>query len=204
MILLGGTFDPVHCGHLQAARIAGAQLACAIHLLIAPRPQLRPRCAASYADRWAMLQLACQSDSALIPFDFEQGISGPTHTVVTLERLRQTTTENFVWILGSDALMKVRLWHRAEELPDWLSFFVFRRPGIPTVELPRHFRKTNDARELLQRQGLIYISTRPMLDLSGSKIRHLRKNGKEIKSLVTAPVHDYIISKHLYEPKDSC
>lgn len=204
MILLGGTFDPVHCGHLQAARIAGAQLACAIHLLIAPRPQLRPQCVASYADRWTMLQLACQPDSTLIPFDFELSCPGPTHTIATLERLRQTTPENFVWILGSDALMKVHLWHRAEELPDWLSFFVFRRPGNPSVELPRHFRKTNDARELLQRPGLIHISTSPMLDLSGSKIRHLRKQGKEIKSFVTVPVHDYIISKHLYEPNDSC
>lgn len=204
MILLGGTFDPIHCGHLQVARIAGTLLSRAIHLMIAPRPQLRTSCATSYADRWAMLQLACESDPTLIPFDFEQSIPGPTHTMATLERLRQTTLENFVWILGSDALTKVHLWHRAEELTDWLSFLVFRRPRITTVELPRDFLQTVDAHELLQRPGLIYISPAPMLDLSGSKIRHLRKQGKEIKPFVTAPVYDYIISKHLYEPKDSC
>lgn len=151
-----------------------------------------------------MLQLACQSDPTLIPFDFEQKVSGPTHTIETLKRLRQTTRENFVWILGSDALRKFHLWHRAAELPHWLSLFVFRRPGVITAEIPRDFLQTNDVRELLQRTGMIHFSTSPMLDLSSSKIRTLRKQGKEIKSLVTAPVCDYIISKHLYESKDSC
>lgn len=150
-----------------------------------------------------MLQLACQPDSSLIPCDFEQSVPGPTHTIATLERLRQTTDENFVWILGRDALMKIQFWHRAEELPEWLSFFVFRRPDFMTVDRPRDFLQTHDAHELLQRPGLIYISPDPMLDLSGTKIRHLRKHGKEIKSFVTPPVYDYIISKHLYEPKDS-
>ncbi len=204
MILFGGTFDPVHRGHLHAARIAGAQLSCTIHLLIAPRPQLRPPCAASYADRWAMLQLACQPDSTLIPFDFETSVPGPTHTIATLDRLRQTTDENFVWILGSDALMKVHLWHRAEELHERLSFFVFRRPEFMTVDLPQNFLHCHDACELLLRPGLIYVSPSPMIDLSGTKIRDMRKQGKEIESLVTASVYDYIISKHLYEPKDSC
>jgi len=204
LILFGGTFDPVHCGHLHVARSAGAQLSCAVHLLIAPRPQLRQPCVASYEDRWAMLQLACQPDPMLIPFDFEQTVPGPTHTITTLELLRQTTGENFVWILGSDVLMKVHLWHRTDELPDWLSFFVFQRPGFRTVDLPQNFLQTHDARELSQRPGLIHVSPNPMLALSGSQIRHLHKRGKEIKSFVTAPVYDYIISKHLYRPKDSC
>lgn len=151
-----------------------------------------------------MVQLACEPESKFIPFDFEQTVPGPTHTMSTLARLRQTTLENFVWILGSDALTKVHLWHRAEDLPEWLSFFVFRRLGSMTVDLPRDFLQTNDARELIQRPGLIYISSSPMLELSGSKIRHLRKQGKDVKSFVTAPVYDYIISKNLYKPKDSC
>ena len=151
-----------------------------------------------------MLQLACEPDSTLIPCDYEKNVPGPTHTIATLERLRQTSDENFVWILGSDALMKVHLWHRAEELPETLSFFVFRRPEFQTVEIPPNFLQCQGAHELLQRPGLTYIAPDSMLDLSSTTIRHRRKQGREIKSLVPEPVYDYIISKHLYEPQDSC
>lgn len=194
----------MHHGHLQAARFACELLARPVHLLLAPRPQLRTPCTTSYSDRWEMLKLACQTDPAFVPFDFEQSVPGPTHTIVTLKRLRQSTKENFVWIIGSDAITKVHLWYRAEELPDWLSFLVFIRSGFTDVDLPKDFTPAGSALELLERPGLIHISTRSMLDLSASMIRLLRNQGKDIKSLVTASVYDYIISKHMYEPKDSC
>lgn len=204
MILFGGTFDPVHRGHLQVARFAGEMLEEPIHLLLAPKPQLRTPCSTSYSDRWEMLQLACESDTALIPFDFEQSTPGPTHTIVTLERLSESTRENFVWVLGTDALMKTDLWYRAAELPDWLSFLVFRRPGFADVKIPENFTLVDDVSELLKRPGMIYFSTRPMLDLNATTIRHLRKHGKDIRTFVTTSVYDYIISKHIYELKDSC
>ena len=151
-----------------------------------------------------MLRLACQSDTSLIPFDFERSALGPTHTIDTLERLRQTKQDNFVWLLGNDALMKIHLWYRADELPDWLSFLVFKRPGFTEVNPPQDFRLVDDVRELQRSPGLISESTQPMLDLSATKIRDLRKQGHDIKAFVPAPVYDYIISKHIYEPKDSC
>ena len=151
-----------------------------------------------------MLQLGCESDTTLIPFDFEQRTPGPTHTIVTLERLRRSTRENFVWVLGTDALMKIDLWHRAEELPAWLSFLVFRRPGFTNVKTPEDFTVVEHVSELRKRPGMIYFSTRPMLDLNATQIRHLRKQGKDIRTFVTESVYDYIISKHIYEPKDSC
>lgn len=194
----------MHLGHLQAARFANEMLGRPVHLILAPRPQLRTNCATSYSDRWEMLKLACQSDPALIPFDFEQSVPGPTHTIVTLKHLRQSTKENFVWIIGSDVLTKVHLWYRAEELSDWLSFLVFVRPDYMEIKQPLGFTLADNAFELSERPGLIYTSTRPMLDLSASMIRLLRSEGKDIKSLVTASVYDYIISKHMYEPKDSC
>ena len=151
-----------------------------------------------------MLRLACQSDTTLIPFDFELRAPGPTHTINTLELVRQSTPDNFVWLLGSDALMKIHLWYRAVELPDWLSFLVFKRPGFTKIKLPQDFRLVDDVRELQRRPGLLYVSAQPMLDLSATKIRDLRKLGQDIRPFVTAPVCDYIISKHIYEPKDSC
>ena len=175
-----------------------------VHMLLAPRPQLRTPCTTSYTDRWEMLKLACRSDPALIPFDFEQRVPGPTHTIITLKHLRQSTKENFVWIIGSDAITKVHLWYQTEELPDWLSFLVFVRSGFRDVAPPQGFTLVGDALELLERPGMIYFSTRSTLDLSASTIRLLRSEGKDIKSLVTASVYDYIISKHMYEPKDSC
>ena len=204
MILFGGTFDPVHRGHLQAALYAGELLAHSVHLLLAPRPRLRQPSTASYADRWAMLQLACQPYTILVPFDFERNAPGPTHTIVTLERLRQSTSDCFVWLLGSDALRKVHLWYRAEELPQWLSFLVVKRPGDNVVPPPRNFHAVEDVCELLERPGTVYTAAQPMLDLSATTVRHHLEQGRDIKYLVSPPVYDYIISRHIYEPKDSC
>lgn len=204
LILFGGTFDPIHRGHLEVAAYAHKLLNLPIHLLLAPHPQLRPPCEASYEDRWSMLQLACSSSSELIPVDFEKHTVGPTHTISTLEHLRVRVRENFVWVLGSDAIANVHLWYRAPELPNWLSFFVVKRPGFLDVQPPRGFELVDDAKKVVKRPGYIYIASQSTIDFSATVIRDNRHQGKDIAHLVTQPVYDYIISKHIYQTKDSC
>lgn len=183
---------------------ASEQLAHPVHLLLAPNPRLRRPCIASFEDRWTMLQLACQSYQSLIPFDFEKDASGPTHTINTLKRLRLNTRENFVWLLGSDALAKVHLWYGTPELAEWLSFFVLKRPGYIVVQPPRDFHLIEDVSKVIEKPGFAYVAPQPMIDISATKVRNNLQKGTDIKHLVTTPVYDYIISKHIYEPKDSC
>lgn len=204
MILFGGTFDPIHRGHLDAAVYVRDLFAQPVHLLLAPRPRLRSPCIASFEHRWTMLQLACQSFELLIPVDIERNVSGPTRTINTLKHLRRKTNDNFVWLLGSDALAKVHLWYGSRVLPEWLSFVVLNRPSFPVVQPPADFDLTQDVSAVLEKPGLVYVAPRQMLDLSATKVRESLQSGRGINHLVTTPVYEYIISRHIYEPKDSC
>ena len=150
-----------------------------------------------------MLQLACQPYSSLIPFDFEKNATGPTRTIDTLKRLRRTIDENFVWLIGSDALAKTQQWYQAEELANWVSFLVLTRPNYSLVQNPRNFHPVNDVHELLDGPGKICVVAQPMINLSATTVRLRLAYGEDIKNLVTSEVYDFIISKHVYEQKDS-
>lgn len=204
MILFGGTFDPIHRGHLDAAVYVSDLFAQPVHLLLAPSPRLRSPCIASFEHRWKMLQLACQSYKLLIPVDIERNIPGPTRTIDTLKHLRRKTDASFVWLLGSDALAKIHRWYESRELPKWLSFVVLKRPCSLVVEIPPDFNLTQEVSAVLENTGLVYVAPRQMSDLSATKVRNGLQTRRDIRHLVTTPVYDYIISKHIYEPKDSC
>lgn len=204
MILFGGTFDPIHRGHLGAAVYVSDLFAQPVHLLLAPRPRLRGPCVANFEHRWTMLQLACQDYKSLIPVDIERNVPGPTHTLATLKCLRRKTNDSFVWLLGSNALAKVHLWYGSRELSEWLSFVVLKRPCSLVVQIPPDFKLTQSVSAVLEKPGLVYVAPQQMLDLSATKVRDNLQTGRDINHLVTTPVYDYIISKHIYEPKDSC
>ena len=133
--ILGGTFDPVHLGHLHAARIGCQALnAPAATLLLAARPRHRAPPVASIEQRWRMLQLAAQTDCRLRPSDLEVARPGPSYAVDTLAAL--AGRKPLVWFIGSDALASVASWQRASELPSLCHFLVFDRPGAGRQTLP--------------------------------------------------------------------
>ena len=181
LALLGGTFDPVHYGHLRLADDIRAALALPeIRLVPAGDPRHRGRPHASAADRLAMLDLACREFPALAIDPREIQRSGKSYTVLTLEELRREDARRpLLWIVGADALIGLPQWHRWRELFDLAHLVVAERPGVtldsslPAALLSEwNTRLTVDSAVLRRtRFGAIYRQTVTPQPISASAIR---------------------------------
>ena len=129
--LFGGTFDPVHCGHIHGAiAVCDALQLAEIRMVLSARPGHREPPGAPATDRWQMLRLACAEDSRLIADDRELNRDAPSHTVETLAALRgQTGDSILVWVLGSDAFADLPSWHRWTEVLEFANLVILQRPG---------------------------------------------------------------------------
>ena len=198
--ILGGTFDPVHLGHLHAARRARAALQIPeVTLLLAARPGHRAAPQAGIRDRWRMLRLATRRDAGLLASDLEVVRPGPSYTVDSLCDLGGG--EPLVWLIGRDALADVPLWHRAGELASLCHFLVLDRPGVdesgPLV--PQGFERVGDLAFLAERpSGGLYCLPNAMLDITASGIRRMIAEGGDAGALLPCDVWTYIWEQGLY------
>jgi len=209
--LFGGTFDPVHYGHLRLA----AEMREAFHLervvfLPAGHPWQRTREAwTEGADRVRMLELAVAGEPAFAVDDREVRRAGPTYTVDTLAEYRAECGPErpLVFLCGTDAFSRVETWHRSPELFELAHFAVAVRaddaawqakgPGaIPRALWPR---VTMSLRDLLARPaGQVMTFAMTPLAISSTAIRALVRSGASIRYLTPDPVADYIRSRPLY------
>lgn len=130
--VLGGTFDPIHLGHLSSARqVAAAQRLQKVLLVLSARPPHKPRHKpAPLEHRWAMLQLAVRGDPLLAASDVEMQRSGLSYTVATLEALAANETDTDLYlIVGIDAYAEIDTWHRPDRLLALAHVVVTTRPG---------------------------------------------------------------------------
>lgn len=199
--ILGGTFDPIHAGHIHASRIARDALDTpSVTLLLAARPSHRSA-HAGVEHRWRMLELVAETDASLIPSDVEVSRPGPSYTVDTLADV--AGDDPLVWLIGRDALEDIHSWRQVERLASLCHLLVLDRPGgartRPTA--PVGFRFVEDARQLAARSsgGLAWL-TDPMLDISASQVRRLIARGEDAGALLTAEVWSYIRAHGLYAP----
>lgn len=199
-VVLGGTFDPIHNGHLYAAETA---LDCLgkERILLAPAaaPRLRASPVASPDHRWEMLKLACEERQHLIPCEVElQREDHETATVDTLYQLRAQYGENVVWVIGNDAALRIPDWQRAEELASLASFFVLNRESPNCPRIPDGFHVARQPARLLKEPGLIHHSLHPMLKISSSAIRHALENRQREGIPIPQRVLSYIREHRLY------
>jgi nicotinate-nucleotide adenylyltransferase len=186
--VFGGTFDPVHLGHLRAAECARAEaLLDAVLFLPSGQPPHRRGPLASAFDRYAMVSLATAGQGAFRPSEMELVREGPSYTVDTLRALRGRHPEAELFlILGSDAFAEMGSWHQAAQVAAQATVVVIERPGpagLPAPALP----------------GLTTVRVNaPSLPVSSSEVRRLRGEGKSVRYLVPDPVADYIEKKELY------
>lgn len=198
--ILGGTFDPVHHGHLHAARHARAALGIPnVTLLLAARPGHRAEPLAGVHDRWQMLRLATGQDSELLASDLEILRPGPSYTVDSLNELRGV--EPLAWLIGRDALADVPAWHRAGDLASLCHLVVLERPGhhrdAPFV--PRGFEIVDTVSDLVERPGGgLYCLPNAMLDISASQVRRIVAEGGDAGALLPSDVWTYIWQHGLY------
>ena len=202
MAILGGTFDPVHAGHIHAARAARDALGTpSVTLMLAARPSHRSA-QASVEHRWRMLELVAETDPSLVPSDAEISRPGPSYTVDTLAQAAGRGP--LVWLIGRDALQDIDSWHHVEQLASLCHLLVLDRPGDarPRPAAPPGFRLVDDAGQLAERPsgGLAWLAD-SMLDISASQVRRMIAGGKDVSALLTDEVWSYIRAHGLYGPR---
>ena len=164
--ILGGTFDPVHRGHLHAAAAGRSLLGVSkVTLMLAARPWHRDAPGTSVAHRLNMLRLAAAADPALEASDWEVRREGPTYTVDTLTALSDDGP--LVWLIGGDAFAAVDSWHRVDDLHALCHFVVFNRPGgAYETAVPRGFRQVDEPARWRSGQAAACCSPRRQCSMS--------------------------------------
>jgi nicotinate-nucleotide adenylyltransferase len=183
--VLGGTFDPIHLGHLRAAEAVREALGLERVLFVpAAEPPHRPEPVASRLDRFAMVALATASHPDFVVSDLELRREGPSYSVDTLEALAARTGGPLVLILGSDALADLPGWHRVERVLELARIAVLERPGRPSrAEAPT---------------WQVERVAAPLLEVSSSEVRERLRSGRGVRYLVPDAVADYIAKRELY------
>ena len=210
--LLGGTFDPIHNGHLRLAEeLAEALDIDQVRLIPAGHPPHRGAPRASGADRLEMARRAVAGNPRLIVDGREIDNPGPSYSVKTLTELRAELAVNtpLVLFMGSDAFLGLTTWHEWQRLFDLAHLAIARRPGFSLAlwedalpdELRRQLatRRSTDPAELAAKPaGKVFMHAITQLDISASQIRDRALRGNSLRYLVPNPVIDYINEHRLY------
>jgi nicotinate-nucleotide adenylyltransferase len=202
---LGGTFDPIHEGHLDVARAAYSTLGLAgVTLVPAHIPPHRAQPVASTEDRVAMTKLAA-SEAWMEVSTIEVDAPGPSYTATTMDALEQSGTDlrTLVVVTGSDAFAGILSWHRAEELLDRVTFAVVSRPGHPAPALrgalPTLAPRMCTPSDWATRAGTsIVLVDAPTSPVSSTRVRAAVAANHSLSGLVPAPVASYIAAHGLY------
>lgn len=204
--ILGGTFDPVHIGHLRSAlEVAEFMQLDELRLIPAARPPHRSTPQVGAADRLALVELAVAGEPLLRVDDRELKRERPSYSIDTLESLRSelAADDQLFLLLGWDAFCGLPSWHRWDELLQHCHILVLQRPDADS-EAPEALRNLLAARSIsdpLTLQGpagqISFIWQTP-LAVSATQIRALLASGKSVRFLLPDAVLAYIHAHGLY------
>jgi nicotinate-nucleotide adenylyltransferase len=194
--VLGGSFDPVHLGHLSLAKDALVQGALDQVILMPVHLQpfkLGTRLSLD-KDRLSMLHEAVKDSPGLTVSDWEMKRKGVSYTYLTLRSLKkQYPDAKIYFITGTDTFLKINIWKNAEELIEENNFIVGHRPGYRDKEL---LERVSELRQIYETDINVINNTR--LDISATEIRKIVKCGGTISKLVPPGVERYIKTHGLY------
>lgn len=205
--ILGGTFDPVHFGHLRAAvELREALGLDEVRLLPCGRPPHRDPPVASAADRRAMLEAAIAGEPGLAVDTRELERPGPSYMVDTLASLRAELGPRapLCLLVGSDAFAGLDRWHEWRRIPELAHLVVARRPGadLPgtgaVAELLAARRVPEVAALRARPAGRILIQPVTLLDISATRIRALLAAGRSVRYLLPEAVLEIVRARRLY------
>ena len=209
--VFGGTFNPIHYGHLRAAEETREILGLDKVLFIpSGNPPLKSEDLADALKRYKMVRLAVVRNRSFDVLDIECLKSEKSYTVETLEvLLRQYRDAELYFMLGIDAFLDIPNWWRPEQLVSMVNFAVVSRPGREFGEmLSSPYAKTKSlagsggeslTMELRSGRKAELVKITP-LDISSSDIRRRVRSGRSIKYLLPEDVESFIISNKLYSP----
>lgn len=219
--LFGGTFDPIHRGHLNVARAAARRFRLRevwfIPAAIPPHKQKAP--ITSYFHRYSMVTLAVASEPDFLPSLLEAPEPEahmerrPSYTIDTIRKVKAGLRrgDRLYFLIGMDAFRDIAKWHKPEELLRECEFIVAARPGYSleniASSLPKALRPTlkelraDRLNEALRRRGVtLHLLPETHEDISATHIRRaMKKHGGQLKKLVPDAVADYIRKEGLYK-----
>ncbi len=207
--ILGGTFDPVHNGHLAVAELVLNQLRLDRILFIpAARPPHKPQAAITpFSRRSAMLELALADYPRFELCSIEENRPGPSYSIDTIRQLagQSSETEAFFFIIGLDAFVEINTWKEWQKLPKLASLVVINRYSPRSVDsaaiIPRLFSGYKEKKKgtwSTEKGNSIYFPAMEPLSVSSTEIREKIKAGKPISRLTPDRVEEYIRTHGLY------
>lgn len=211
IILLGGSFDPVHNGHIAVAAFF-CELFQAEGLRIIPtgNPWQKKRLHASAEQRLEMVRLAFSGRSLPVTIDSQEIVrQGPTYTIDTLRSLRSELGDktSLVLVIGADQLQQFDTWREWQHLFDYAHICVAARPGfsffdskLPQAIINEFSRRSGTPDQIRNSpNGLTYLAHELAFDISATEIRVAVQRGQKPDSLVPAEVLDYIEKNNIYK-----
>lgn len=195
--ILGGTFDPIHVGHLMTAEAVRLEykLDKVIFIPAAMPPHKLDQQVTEAIHRYTMTVLATVSNPYFEVSSIEMDRPGPSYTIDTIYQLLETCGDDtdFFFITGADTIQEIQTWDRIEELLGLCEFVAAKRPGcLPNVDnIIEYFGD-------LGRERIHSLET-PELEISSTDIRSRVKRGYSIKYIVPTAVEHYIYKKGLYK-----
>ncbi len=211
--LLGGTFDPIHLGHLRCAEEV-REMFRLDKVIFAPAasPPLKRSKITPFPDRLKMVKLAVQGNPAFEATDVEGRREGRSYSIDTVRYFRDTLggTPELFFILGQDAFKDIKRWKDWEELLSLCHFVVVTRPGheqrnadnILPPGISHLFQYMPNRKAFRSKRGT-FVFFRPvtLLDISSTEIRKRISRQKSVRYLLPGPVLDYISRQSLYTPR---
>ncbi|HEY7116098.1 MAG TPA: nicotinate (nicotinamide) nucleotide adenylyltransferase [Tepidisphaeraceae bacterium] len=191
-ICFGGSFNPLHVGHLVVARaVSEARGFDQVVLIPTAQPPHKPQAAdlAAACHRLGMCQAVANHDPLFSIEPLELYRRGPSYTMDTITQLRAMGWQKVSWLIGADMLQILPTWHRAQQLLDEVEFVIVRRPGseIDWSALPPPYQKLRSQ-----------VVDAPLIDIRATDIRQRVQQGKPIRYLVPPEVERYIGEHRLY------
>ena len=195
--VLGGTFDPIHLGHIAAAEAAQQALSLDSILVIPSRipPHRATPATAAPQDRLAMAQLAAAARPGWSVSSIEIDREGKSYTYDTLVALGRPSTQMF-FITGADAFAEIASWSRYPAVLDLANFVVVSRPGITLDSLRERVPSAFAHRSSSDTRVILVEAHTP--DISSTEIRRRVRAGESLSGLVPERVADYISARGLY------
>jgi nicotinate-nucleotide adenylyltransferase len=213
--IFGGTFNPIHYGHLRAAEEVRERFDLTKIIFIPSKnPPLKTQDLLDSVHRYSMTELALSGNSFFEISDIEFKRQGKSYSVQTLEELRSIFHgATLYFILGIDAFLEIPTWWQPERLISLVDFIVTSRPSFKFVDLlsSPYIGASKNELERLDKAGLELHTTAlkgnrammafriPLIDISATEIRRRVMEGKSIKYLLPESVESYIISNKLYK-----
>jgi nicotinate-nucleotide adenylyltransferase len=215
--LFGGTFDPIHSGHIAVARAAERRfrLDCVFFIPSSRPPHKQANELCAFEHRFAMVALACAAHSRFVPSLAEANTNGAGerifYSIDTVRRFRQDLDrpgDRLYFIMGADSFLDLHAWKDYAELLKSCDFVVANRPGFPSGRFreivppellaPVDGKAPRDSRIIQLRDTSVYLLDTVASHVSATDVRHRMERGQSVHGLVPRAVEEYITKQALY------